>query len=334
MVNQLIESAALIPSVILQAFACMRIFAVRREAPLWAWFIGVSLLFGFARSLFGEDVRVVLSFLMPVALYLPFAVSSTRPSVAVRAALLFGVIICSAVSEAVTTLILLLCLGGEPVSPEVFSSSSPLVLSLRLVHLLVLALLLWALYRWAQRGDADRTRSGLWPFVGFPAVQAVLLVLLVSIGLFTGEGWGRDAGFQTAFYGGFVALCALCVVVDVAYLRLVDRLARAKRERLRIEALKSAIDRELARAKRVAYDLEEAAQLRHDLANHIVVARELVCRGDSDAAREHVGEMLRIVREGVDACVGGGASGAARAEAAAADPATAAHPEDGGAALR
>lgn len=293
MVEQLIESVSLLPSALVQAYAFARIFAVWREAALAAWFLFVTVVFGFVRSTLDPGARVAASVVITALLYVPYAAFSTRSPAAVRIVLMVGVIGCGAISEALAAL-MFVGFTGSSVSPDMFGTLDPSFLVVRVVHLGILALLLWGLYRLACRNDAERPNRNPWLFVGFPATQAILLILLVYVGPFS-RVLREDASFQFAFYVGFTALCALCVIVDVAYLHMFEQSARVRRDRLRAEVLQDAIDRELVRAEGTVRSIEATARLRHDLRNHAAVVRELVRRGDSGSAREHIDEMLRLV---------------------------------------
>lgn len=293
MVDQLFEALVLIPSVLVQAYAFGRLLAIRRKGVLWAWFLAVSLTFGFVRSTLDPVTRMAASLVVTVALYVPCVLLSTLKPLAARVVVVLATVGCSALAEAATSL-LLVCFAGDLAGPEAFGSSHPLVMGLRVVHVALLASLFWLLGQFMRRYSQDLPNRNPWLFVGFPATQAAMLVLLVYLGQFAGLEQ-RDDDLAFAFYAGFVVLCVVCAVVDVAYAYVFEESVKARAERVRLDVLQSAIDEELSRGAHVEREIRQTARLRHDLANQLAVVRDLAQRGDVASAKEHVREMRRIL---------------------------------------
>ena len=165
------------------------------------------------------------------------------------------------------------------------------------LHLIVLdalfVLLRRAQSRWLTPEVKRYTGEGTKYFIWFPLLQVPFL-LIALIGIETAAAWNPLLVVSVLLMGVFF------LVSDLVLFRAIDDFVLEQFEALRIEVLERQLDEELKLFDDLSALLENSAQLRHDLRNHLQIIEMLASRGESDAAREHVRNLLGEI-ENMDA---------------------------------
>lgn len=165
------------------------------------------------------------------------------------------------------------------------------------LHLIVLdalfVLLRRAQSRWLTPEVKRYTGEGTKYFIWFPLLQVPFL-LIALIGIGTAAAWNPLLAVGVLLMGVFF------LVSDLVLFRAIDDFVLEQFEALRIEVLERQLDEELKLFDDLSALLENSAQLRHDLRNHLQIIEMLASRGESDAAREHVRNLLGEI-ENMDA---------------------------------
>ena len=165
------------------------------------------------------------------------------------------------------------------------------------LHLIVLdalfVLLRRAQSRWLTPEVKRYTGEGTKYFIWFPLLQVpFLLIALIGIGM--------AAAWNPLLVVGVLLMGVFFLVSDLVLFRAIDDFVLEQFEALRIEVLERQLDEELKLFDDLSALLENSAQLRHDLRNHLQIIEMLASRGESDAAREHVRNLLGEI-ENMDA---------------------------------
>ena len=165
------------------------------------------------------------------------------------------------------------------------------------LHLIVLdalfVLLRRAQSRWLTPEVKRYTGEGTKYFIWFPLLQVpFLLIALIGIGM--------AAAWNPLLVVGVLLMGVFFLVSDLVLFRAIDDFVLEQFEALRIEVLERQLDEELKLFDDLSALLENSAQLRHDLRNHLQIIEMLASRGESDAAREHVRNLLGEI-ESMDA---------------------------------
>ena len=165
------------------------------------------------------------------------------------------------------------------------------------LHLIVLdalfVLLRRAQSRWLTPEVKRYTGEGTKYFIWFPLLQVPFL-LIALIGIATAAAW------NPLLVVGVLLMGVFFLVSDLALFRAIDDFVLERFEALRIEALEHQLNDELQLFDDLSTLLENSAQLRHDLRNHLQIIEMLASRGEFDAAREHVRDLLGEI-ESIDA---------------------------------
>ena len=165
------------------------------------------------------------------------------------------------------------------------------------LHLILLDVLFVMLRRaqsqWLTPEVKRYTGGGTKYFIWFPLLQVPFL-LIALIGIGTAAVWSPLLVVSVLLMGVFF------LVSDLALFRAIDDFVLERFEALRIEALERQLNDELQLFDDLSTLLENSAQLRHDLRNHLQIIEMLASRGEFDAAREHVRDLLGEI-ESMDA---------------------------------
>lgn len=165
------------------------------------------------------------------------------------------------------------------------------------LHLIVLdalfVLLRRAQSRWLTPEVKRYIGEGTKYFIWFPLFQVPFL-LIALIGIGTAAAW------NPLLVVGALLMSVFFLVSDLVLFRAIDDFVLEQFEALRIEVLERQLDEELKLFDDLSALLENSAQLRHDLRNHLQIIEMLASRGESDAAREHVRNLLGEI-ESMDA---------------------------------
>ena len=165
------------------------------------------------------------------------------------------------------------------------------------LHLILLDVLFVMLRRaqsqWLTPEVKRYTGEGTKYFIWFPLLQVPFL-LIALIGIGTAAAW------NPLLVVGVLLMGVFFLVSDLVLFRAIDDFVLEQFEALRIEVLERQLDEELRLFDDLSALLENSAQLRHDLRNHLQIIEMLASRGESDAAREHVRNLLGEI-ENMDA---------------------------------
>ena len=157
------------------------------------------------------------------------------------------------------------------------------------LHLIVLdalfVLLRRAQSRWLTPEVKRYTGEGTKYFIWFPLLQVPFL-LIALIGIGTAAAW------NPLLVVGVLLMGVFFLVSDLVLFRAIDDFVLEQFEALRIEVLERQLDEELKLFDDLSALLENSAQLRHDLRNHLQIIEMLASRGEFDVAREHVRNLL------------------------------------------
>lgn len=165
------------------------------------------------------------------------------------------------------------------------------------LHLIVLdalfVLLRRAQSRWLTPEVKRYIGEGTKYFIWFPLLQ-VPFFLIALIGI------GAAAAWNPLLVVGVLLMGVFFLVSDLVLFRAIDDFVLERFEALRIEVLERQLDEELKLFDDLSTLLENSAQLRHDLRNHLQIIEMLASRDEFDAAREHVRNLLGEI-ENMDA---------------------------------
>ncbi|WP_297148353.1 hypothetical protein [uncultured Ellagibacter sp.] len=165
------------------------------------------------------------------------------------------------------------------------------------LHLIVLDALFVLLRRtqsrWLTPEVKRYTGEGTKYFIWFPLLQVPFL-LIALIGIGTAAAW------NPLLVVGVLLMGVFFLVSDLVLFRAIDDFVLEQFEALRIEVLERQLDEELKLFDDLSALLENSAQLRHDLHNHLQIIEMLASRGEFDVAREHVRNLLGEI-ESMDA---------------------------------
>ena len=165
------------------------------------------------------------------------------------------------------------------------------------LHLVVLdalfVLLRRAQSRWLTPEVKRYTGEGTKYFIWFPLLQVPFL-LIALIGIGTAAVW------SPLLVVGVMLMGVFFLVSDLALFRAIDDFVLERFEALRIETLEHQLNEELKLFDDLSIVLENSAQLRHDLRNHLQIIEMLASRGEFDTAREHVRNLFGEI-ENMDA---------------------------------
>ena len=165
------------------------------------------------------------------------------------------------------------------------------------LHLIVLdalfVLLRRAQSRWLTPEVKRYTGEGTKYFIWFPLLQVPFL-LIALIGIGTAAAW------NPLLVVGVLLMGVFFLVSDLVLFRAIDDFVLEQFEALRIEVLERQLDEELKLFDDLSALLENSAQLRHDLRNHLQIIEMLASRGEFNTAREHVRNLFGEI-ENMDA---------------------------------
>lgn len=139
--------------------------------------------------------------------------------------------------------------------------------------------------RWLTPAVGRYKGEGPKYFIWFPLLQVPFL-LIALVGIDAVGAWNLLLVVLVLLMGVFL------LVSDLALFRAIDRLALEHFEAWRIEALERQLAEELQLFDDLSTVLENSAQLRHNLRNHLQIIEVLASRGEFDAARNHVRDLL------------------------------------------
>lgn len=289
--NIIVELVGAVPIQILYGYAMTRLLDIPRPALFMTAYSVFALVVDPLSSRFSMPFFAMVQILLCAA---PALFARDRP---LHRAIVVASSIVAAIIAYLACLLLWMLVVDDPFSyQEKYTRLASYAVASGL-HLILLDVLFVMLRRaqsqWLTPEVKRYTGGGTKYFIWFPLLQVPFL-LIALIGIGTAAVWSPLLVASVLLMGVFF------LVSDLALFRAIDDFVLERFEALRIEALERQLDEELKLFDDLSALLENSAQLRHDLRNHLQIIEMLASRGEFDAAREHVRNLLGEI-ESMDA---------------------------------
>ena len=289
--NIIVELVGAVPIQILYGYAMTRLLDIPRPALFMTAYSVFALVVDPLSSRFSMPFFVIVQILLCAV---PALFARDRP---LHRAIVVASSIVAAIIAYLACLLLWMLVVDDPFSyQEKYTRLASYAVASGL-HLILLDVLFVMLRRaqsqWLTPEVKRYTGGGTKYFIWFPLLQVPFL-LIALIGIGTAAVWSPLLVVSVLLMGVFF------LVSDLALFRAIDDFVLERFETLRIEALERQLNDELQLFDDLSTLLENSAQLRHDLRNHLQIIEMLASRGESDAAREHVRNLLGEI-ESMDA---------------------------------
>lgn len=289
--NIIVELVGAVPIQILYGYAMTRLLDIPRPALFMTAYSVFALVVDPLSSRFSMPFFAMVQILLCAA---PALFARDRP---LHRAIVVASSIVAAIIAYLACLLLWMLVADDPFSyQEKYTRLASYAVASGL-HLILLDVLFVMLRRaqsqWLTVEVKRYTGEGTKYFIWFPLLQVpFLLIALIGIG-------------AAAAWSPLLVVCVLLMgvfflVSDLALFRAIDDFVLERFGALRIEALERQLNDELQLFDDLSTLLENSAQLRHDLRNHLQIIEMLSSRGEFDAAREHVRDLLGEI-ESMDA---------------------------------
>ena len=289
--NIIVELVGAVPIQILYGYAMTRLLDIPRPALFMTAYSVFALVVDPLSSRFSMPFFVMVQILLCAV---PALFARDRP---LHRAVVVASSIVAAIIAFLACLLLWMLVADDPFSyQEKYTRLASYAVASGL-HLILLDVLFVMLRRaqsqWLTPEVKRYTGEGTKYFIWFPLLQVPFL-LIALIGIGTAAVWSPLLVVSVLLMGVFF------LVSDLALFRAIDDFVLERFEALRIEALEHQLNDELQLFDDLSTLLENSAQLRHDLRNHLQIVEMLASRGEFDAAREHVRDLLGEI-ENMDA---------------------------------
>ena len=289
--NIIVELVGAVPIQILYGYAMTRLLDISRPALFMAAYSVFALVVDPLSSRFSMPFFAMVQILLCAV---PALFARDRP---LHRAVVVASSIVAAIIAYLACLLLWMLVADDPFSyQEKYTRLASYAVASGL-HLILLDVLFVMLRRaqsqWLTPEVKRYTGEGTKYFIWFPLLQVPFL-LIALIGIGTAAVWSPLLVVSVLLMGVFF------LVSDLALFRAIDDFALERFEALRIEALEHQLNEELKLFDDLSIVLENSAQLRHDLRNHLQIIEMLASRGEFDTAREHVRNLLGEI-ESMDA---------------------------------
>ena len=289
--NIIVELVGAVPIQILYGYAMTRLLDIPRPALFMTAYSVFALVVDPLSSRFSMPFFVIVQILLCAV---PALFARDRP---LHRAVVVASSIVAAIIAYLACLLLWMLVADDPFSyQEKYTRLASYAVASGL-HLILLDVLFVMLRRaqsqWLTPEVKRYTGEGTKYFIWFPLLQVPFL-LIALIGIGTAAVWSPLLVVSVLLMGVFFP------VSDLALFRAIDDFVLERFEALRIEALEHQLNDELQLFDDLSTLLENSAQLRHDLRNHLQIIEMLASRGEFDAAREHVRDLLGEI-ESMDA---------------------------------
>ena len=289
--NIIVELVGAVPIQILYGYAMTRLLDISRPALFMAAYSVFALVVDPLSSRFSMPFFAMVQILLCAV---PALFARDRP---LHRAVVVASSIVAAIIAYLACLLLWMLVADDPFSyQEKYTRLASYAVASGL-HLILLDVLFVMLRRaqsqWLTPEVKRYTGGGTKYFIWFPLLQVPFL-LIALIGIGTAAVWSPLLVVSVLLMGVFF------LVSDLALFRAIDDFALERFEALRIEALEHQLNEELKLFDDLSIVLENSAQLRHDLRNHLQIIEMLASRGEFDTAREHVRNLLGEI-ESMDA---------------------------------
>lgn len=289
--NVIVELVGAVPIQILYGYAMTRLLDIPRPALFMTAYSVFALVVDPLSSRFSMPFFAMVQILLCAV---PALFARDRP---LHRAIVVASSIVAAIIAYLACLLLWMLVADDPFSyQEKYTRLASYAVASGL-HLILLDVLFVMLRRaqsqWLTPEVKRYTGEGTKYFIWFPLLQVPFL-LIALIGIGTAAVWSPLLVVSVLLMGVFF------LVSDLALFRAIDDFVLERFEALRIEVLERQFDEELKLFDDLSTLLENSAQLRHDLRNHLQIIEMLASRGEFDAAREHVRDLLGEI-ESIDA---------------------------------
>ena len=289
--NIIVELVGAVPIQILYGYAMTRLLDIPRPALFMTAYSVFALVVDPLSSRFSMPFFVMVQILLCAA---PALFARDRP---LHRAVVVASSIVAAIIAFLACLLLWMLVADDPFSyQEKYTRLASYAVASGL-HLILLDVLFVMLRRaqsqWLTPEVKRYTGEGTKYFIWFPLLQVPFL-LIALIGIGTAAAW------NPLLVVGVLLMGVFFLVSDLVLFRAIDDFVLEQFEALRIEVLERQLDEELKLFDDLSALLENSAQLCHDLRNHLQIIEMLASRGESDAAREHVRNLLGEI-ENMDA---------------------------------
>lgn len=289
--NIIVELVGAVPIQILYGYAMTRLLDIPRPALFMTAYSVFALVVDPLSSRFSMPFFAMVQILFCAV---PALFARDRP---LHRAIVVASSIVAAIIAYLACLLLWMLVADDPFSyQEKYTRLASYAVASGL-HLILLDVLFVMLRRaqsqWLTPEVKRYTGEGTKYFIWFPLLQVPFL-LIALIGIGTAAVWSPLLVVSVLLMGVFF------LVSDLALFRAIDDFVLERFEALRIEVLERQFDEELKLFDDLSTLLENSAQLRHDLRNHLQIIEMLASRGEFDAAREHVRDLLGEI-ESIDA---------------------------------
>lgn len=289
--NIIVELVGAVPIQILYGYAMTRLLDIPRPALFMTAYSVFALVVDPLSSRFSMPVFVMVQILLCAA---PALFARDRP---LHRAIVVASSIVAAIIAYLACLLLWMLVADDPFSYQEKCTRLASYAVASGLHLILLDVLFVMLRRaqsqWLTPEVKRYTGEGTKYFIWFPLLQVPFL-LIALIGIGTAAVWSPLLVVSVLLMGVFF------LVSDLAPFRAIDDFVLERFEALRIEALEHQLNDELQLFDDLSTLLGNSAQLRHDLRNHLQIIEMLASRGEFDAAREHVRDLLGEI-ESIDA---------------------------------
>ena len=289
--NVIVDLVGVVSIQILYGYAMTRLLNIPRPALFVAIYSLCSLVVVPLSSLLGAPLFVLVRALLCMV---PALIARDR---ALHRVLVVASSLAVAIVASLACLLLWMLVADDPFSSQEKYARLASYAAATALHLVVLdalfVLLRRAQSRWLTPEVKRYTGEGTKYFIWFPLLQVpFLLISLIGI--------GTAAVWSPLLVVGVMLMGVFFLVSDLALFRAIDDFVLERFEALRIEALEHQLNEELKLFDDLSVVLENSAQLRHDLRNHLQIIEMLASRGEFDTAREHVRNLFGEI-ENMDA---------------------------------
>lgn len=289
--NIIVELVGAVPIQILYGYAMTRLLDIPRPALFMTAYSVFALVLDPLSSRFSMPFFVMVQILLCV---FPALIARDR---ALHRVLVVASSLVVAIVAYLACLLLWMLVADDPLSGQEKYARLASYAAATALHLVVLdalfVLLRRAQSRWLTPEVKRYTGEGTKYFIWFPLLQVpFLLIALIGI--------GAAAVWSPLLVVGVMLMGVFFLVSDLALFRAIDDFVLERFEALRIEALEHQLNEELKLFDDLSVVLENSAQLRHDLRNHLQIIEMLASRGEFDTAREHVRNLFGEI-ENMDA---------------------------------
>lgn len=281
--NAIVALVGDVPIQILYGYVMTRLFDIPRPALFTVAYALFALVLVPFSSLFGMTAYIAIETILCVA---PAFIARDCAS---HRVLMIGSSLVVVIVAYLAFLVLWMLVVDDPFSyQEKYENLSRYAVA-SVIHWIVLdalfVLLRRAQSRWLTPNTERYIGEGPKYFIWFPLLQVPFL-LIALVGINAVDAWSPLLVVLVLLMGAFL------LVSDLVLFRAIDRFALECFEAWRIETLEHQLAKELQLFDDLSTVLENSAQLRHNLRNHLQIIEVLASRGEFESARNHVRDLL------------------------------------------